>query len=315
VKPLSRRTRRVLPALLAGVLALGLTSCGDDPSSEAEASSSDLGNVSVEGDVGSAPKVTFDDTVEVDDLTSETLVEGDGEEVESGDQVMAHIWIGNGFTKEKAYSTYDDKTPQQLTVDEKQLSEVFLEGFEGHTIGSRVLVAAPAADAFGEAGNPQLGIGNKDTVVVIVDLLEMYQPPEPQDVPQSQMPTIVEKKGVPVSLDFSGVKKPAKDGDLLRTVVKEGDGEEITTDSTIKADYLGMVYGGKQPFDESFSSKPAEFALTGVVQGWTYGLSGLKVGSRVLLAIPPALGYGGQAQPNIPADSTLYFVVDIVSAK
>jgi peptidylprolyl isomerase len=35
----------------------------------------------------------------------------------------------------------------------------------------------------------------------------------------------------------------------------------------------------------------------------------------VLLAIPPELGYGDQAQPDIPANSTLYFVVDIVSAQ
>ncbi len=35
----------------------------------------------------------------------------------------------------------------------------------------------------------------------------------------------------------------------------------------------------------------------------------------MLLQIPPELGYGAQAQENIPANSTLYFVVDIVSAK
>jgi peptidylprolyl isomerase len=56
-------------------------------------------------------------------------------------------------------------------------------------------------------------------------------------------------------------------------------------------------------------------SLSQVVEGWTIGLSGMKVGSRVLLAIPPELGYGDQAQPDIPANSTLYFVVDIVSAQ
>ena len=35
----------------------------------------------------------------------------------------------------------------------------------------------------------------------------------------------------------------------------------------------------------------------------------------MLLQIPPELGYGAQEQENIPANSTLYFVVDIVSAK
>ncbi len=51
-----------------------------------------------------------------------------------------------------------------------------------------------------------------------------------------------------------------------------------------------------------------------MVKGWTYGLTGVKVGSRVVLEIPPVLGYGGQAQSAIPANSTLYFVVDVISA-
>jgi len=84
---------------------------------------------------------------------------------------------------------------------------------------------------------------------------------------------------------------------------------------TVTANYLGQVYDGDKPFDESYSQKPVPFALSQVVQGWTYGLSGLKVGTRVLLQIPPDLGYGGQEQENIPANSTLYFIVDIISAK
>ena len=129
------------------------------------------------------------------------------------------------------------------------------------------------------------------------------------------MPSIIEKKGEPVGLDFTGIAKPKADDDLKRSVIKEGTGATVTTDMTIKADYLGQTYGAKAPFDESFSKQPAEFALTGVVEGWTYGLAGLKVGSRVLLTIPPAMGYGAQEQSGIPANSTLYFVVDILSAK
>lgn len=309
---MSRRTRRVLPLVLPLILALGLSSCGDD---EGGASGDPLSTVTISGEQGKAPEVTWNGDFKADGISSETLVEGDGEEVSAGDKVTAQIWIGNGFDQEQAFSTYDEGGAQSLTVDENTLSEVFLEGMEGHTIGSRVAVAAPAADAFGEAGNPNLGIGNKDSILVIVDLIEMFQPPKPTDVPQSKMPTVVEKKGEPVALDFDGLAKPKPDGELLRTVLVEGDGEEVTTESTITADYLGMVYGAKKPFDESYSGKPAEFSLTGVVQGWTYGLSGLKVGSRVLLAIPPDLGYGSQEQANIPANSTLYFVVDIVSAK
>jgi peptidylprolyl isomerase len=116
-------------------------------------------------------------------------------------------------------------------------------------------------------------------------------------------------------MDFTGVPKPEQYGDFLRSTLKQGTGTTVTSDMTVKVNYLGMVYGAKKPFDESYTKKPAEFALNQVVKGWTYGLTGVKVGSRVLLQIPSLLGYGGQAQANIPANSTLYFVVDVLSAK
>ncbi|MCI6773963.1 MAG: FKBP-type peptidyl-prolyl cis-trans isomerase, partial [Bifidobacterium pseudolongum] len=51
----------------------------------------------------------------------------------------------------------------------------------------------------------------------------------------------------------------------------------------------------------------------GVIQGWTEGLRGKKVGSQVLLVVPPDLGYGDKEQGEIPANSTLVFVVDILA--
>lgn len=311
---MSRRTRRVLPVLISAVLALGLTACGDEGGGGGSDSGDPLSQVTITGDHGKAPKVSWDGTFEADEITSETLIEGEGEEVSSGDRVQAHIWIGNAIPKEEVFSTFE-QGPETLTADEEQLSEVFLEGLEGHTIGSRVAVAASATDAFGEQGNPQLQIGNKDSILVIIDLMEMYEEPKPVDAPKAQQPKVVEEKGTPVALDFAGLEEPQADGELLRTVVKEGDGKTLEPESTITANYLGMVHGAKKPFDESYSKQPAEFSLQQVVPGWTYGLSGLKVGSRVLLTIPPELGYGAQEQAGIPADSTLYFVVDIISAK
>jgi peptidylprolyl isomerase len=309
-----RRHRRVLTPLLAAFLSLSLVSCGDDEGGSA-ADSTAFDKVSVTGDFGKSLEVKYDSKVEVDQISTEVLSEGDGAEVADGDQVMVHLYIGNGFTQEQAFNTYDSGKPEQVTVDERQLSEVFLAALNGHTIGSRVAVLAPADKAFGEGGNPQLDIGNKDTILVVADLIEEFQPPKAVDVPKSKMPKLIIEKGDPVGFDFSGLPKPQPDDDLKRTILEKGDGETVTQDMTITADYLGQVYEGKKPFDESFSGKPAEFSLSQVVQGWTFGLSGVKVGSRVLLAIPPELGYGPQEQPNIPANSTLYFVVDIVSAK
>jgi peptidylprolyl isomerase len=312
--PVFRPARRVLPFLLVGALGLGLASCGDDEGSST-ASSAGFDDVSVTGEVGKSIDVKFDSQVSVNEVSTKVLTEGDGPEVADGDQVTTHLYLGNGFTQEEALNTYDSGSPERLTVDENQLSEVFIDALSGHTVGSRVAVLAPASEAFGETGNPQLGIGNKDTILVVADLIGIYEPPEATDVPASKMPELVIEKGDPVGFDFSGLPKPKPDDDLKRTVLEKGDGETVTQDMTITADYLGQVYKGKKPFDESYSGQPADLSLSQVVEGWTIGLSGMKVGSRVLLAIPPELGYGDQAQPDIPANSTLYFVVDIVSAQ
>ncbi|MEP9365096.1 FKBP-type peptidyl-prolyl cis-trans isomerase [Nocardioides sp. CN2-186] len=318
---MSRRLRRLPILLLPLVMMTALSACGSDDGSSSDGSSSsssastdDLHGISITGDVGKEPTVTWDGKLDVDKTETSVVTAGDGDTVAEGDQVNAHLWIGNGTTQKKAYSTYDAGKPETVTASD-QLAPVFKDAILGQKIGSRVAVTTTAADAFGESGNPQLGIGNQDTVLIIVDIIDQYTPPKPKDVPSSQLPSLKIEKGDPVGFDFSGIDEPKADGDLLRSVIKEGTGETVTTDMTIKADYLGAVYGAKKPFDESYSKDPVEFALTDVVQGWTYGLSGLKVGSRVILQIPPSLGYGDQAQTNIPAGSTLYFVVDIVSAK
>lgn len=318
MKPVFRRTRRVLPLLLAATLGLGLASCGDDEPSSSSSSNDNLDSVSVEGEVGTEPKVTFDGKVDVSEITTEVLTEGDGPELATGDQVLSHLWIGNGFTEEKAFSTYDAEKPELLTVDEQQLSPLFIEAVDGQTVGSRVMVAAPASEAFGEQGNPELGIGNKDTVVVVVDLMsDVLEEPSGQSAkPPSWVPDLVEKDGVPTGFDFKGVPEP--NGQLRSADLVKGDGAKVEKGQTIVVNYLGQVFGGKQPFDESFSGDPTSFQIGvgAVVPGWDKTLVGTNVGSRVVLAIPPEDGYGKQGNPQagIKGDDTLYFVVDVLAA-
>ena len=52
-----------------------------------------------------------------------------------------------------------------------------------------------------------------------------------------------------------------------------------------------------------------------LIDGWVEGLQGVKVGSRVMMVIPPEQGYGKKGSPpSIPANATLVFVIDVLGA-
>lgn len=309
-------SRRARLAAVSGVLLLssaGLAACGEDDSTAAGAG---LDAITVDGEPGKEPKVSFEDEVTPDGIESTVLVEGDGEELAAGDNAFAHIWMGNGFTQEKAFSTYDAESPELLTYAD--LGKPFQEAIDGHTVGSRVAVVASAEETYGEAGNPQLGIGNQDGLVIVVDLLGKVatEPSGEEREPAKWAPTLVEEGGTITGLDFTDTNKPSKN--LLDTTLIKGDGPVVEKGQTIAVDYLGQVYEAEKPFDESYSKEPTSFPIgTGaVVEGWDQGLVGQTVGSRVILSIPPALGYGeaGNEQAGIKGTDTLYFVVDILGA-
>lgn len=113
----------------------------------------------------------------------------------------------------------------------------------------------------------------------------------------------------PVIAAGSGSEPTSK---VLVKTLKEGDGAVVCPGATIKANYVGALWNGTV-FDSSFKKgQPIDFSLDRVVKGWGYGLAHTHVGDRVELVIPASLGYGSQAAGDIPANSTLVFVVDIV---
>jgi peptidylprolyl isomerase len=315
----SRRLRRLV--LLLPVALLGLTSCGHSSSSSPSASSTGLLDaVSITGDVGHKPEVQWKGDLSADKVQSATVTKGTGDVVNEGDQVSAQIWIGDGASKKEAYSTYDQGGAQLLTLN-SQLSPVFAGAIQGAPVGSRIAVTAPAEQLVGPNGNTQLGIGKTDPLLVVIDLLSKPTPPltgpdgKAQPAP-SWAPRIVGKDENVTGLDFAKTPKP--NGKLRSAVLIQGTGATVKKGQSITVDYFGAVYGASKAFDESYSKQPASFGIgTGqVIPGWDKTLVGQKVGSRVILAIPPKDGYGKKGQPSagIKGTDTLYFVVDILGA-
>jgi peptidylprolyl isomerase len=104
---------------------------------------------------------------------------------------------------------------------------------------------------------------------------------------------------------------------LVTKDLVSGSGKAAQVGSSITVNYVGVLYNNRREFDSSWKhGQPTTLPLTpgSVIPGWVSGISGMKVGGRRELIIPPNLGYGkGGRPPTIPPNSTLVFVVDLLS--
>ena len=103
--------------------------------------------------------------------------------------------------------------------------------------------------------------------------------------------------------------------ELIITDEVEGSGDEVTAGATVTAHYVGVSASSGEQFDASWDrGAPISFPLNGVIQGWSEGLVGMKVGGRRTLVIPGAMAYGANPPPGagIAPNETLVFTVDLV---
>ncbi len=105
---------------------------------------------------------------------------------------------------------------------------------------------------------------------------------------------------------------------LTVDTLTSGDGVAVSKDSTIEANYFGWTSDGKI-FDSSNqdgTTTSATFSLKSVIEGWTNGLDGVRVGSTVKLTIPAVQAYGATGSlPNIGPNEPLQFIVEVKSIK
>lgn len=100
---------------------------------------------------------------------------------------------------------------------------------------------------------------------------------------------------------------------LVAQDVIAGTGATVLATSTLTVHYTLMQWSDGAILESTWSSgNPATFPLANVITGWQQGLVDAKVGTRRLLVIPPALGYGPMAGHPLEKE-TLIFAVDIIA--
>ncbi|HEV7449382.1 MAG TPA: FKBP-type peptidyl-prolyl cis-trans isomerase [Candidatus Paceibacterota bacterium] len=98
--------------------------------------------------------------------------------------------------------------------------------------------------------------------------------------------------------------------------IATGSGRAAAPGDTITVNYTGKFQDGTV-FDTSVGKAPFSFTLGAgqVIQGWDQGLVGAQAGTKRILVIPPALGYGPADYGPIPGNSTLMFEVDVLKVE
>lgn len=259
-----------------------------------------------------APGVEFQKPLEVTEPTVKVVTEGSGERVKAN-QVAEFSYIAvDGKEGKTLEDTFASKTePVELNDELKQGSPLIYNAFVGAKLGSSLALAIPgsAAKEGAQAGPTQL---------VIIKLLSakdappVLQKPEGDTVtPPAGLPTVKDNdKGIP-EISVAGVAAPTA---LVSQDLIKGKGAAVKETDTLTVNYVGVTLSGGKKFDSSFDrGQTASFQLSGVIKGWTQGLAGKTVGSRVLLVIPKDLAYGDAGQGDAKGD--LVFVVDILGVK
>ena len=113
------------------------------------------------------------------------------------------------------------------------------------------------------------------------------------------------------------VDKGFKVSKTTSKVLKKGGGDELAGGDAVKVNYVAVNGRTGKQFDSSFTTgKPLTLTLdkSAILPGFVKGLTGQKIGSRVLVAIPPKDGFNkATAQLDLKKNDTMVFLFDIVA--
>ena len=291
-----------------------------DTAPDAEASGAALETVTVSGDADSAPTATYNAPLAITSEVAKVANDGSGAAIEDGQVITFNYMVCDVVTGEKLFSTWgvtaEDNAPMSYTLSPTNFGEVLAGTLSGTKIGAQLLWGQPGLTAqqsyTGAATNGYL------YVLTVMDAQTLPDSASGTEVTPSDdsLPAISFVEGVPAVSVPDSFTDPT---DLVVQPLIEGDGPVVEAGQSIAVKYTGWLTDGTQ-FDSSWDKEsPDDVAVfsigTGnVIQGWDQGLVGQKVGSRVLLVVPSALGYPSGSGDTIPPDSTLIFVVDILGA-
>ncbi|MFF1281152.1 FKBP-type peptidyl-prolyl cis-trans isomerase [Streptomyces sp. NPDC058299] len=332
-----RRRSLLLAAVPAGLATLA--ACGDDSSDSGKTSASPSPSASaapppkiVDGPLpavtagtkfGEKPVIAKGPGDPSKNLAVKTLIPGSGRTVAENDFVQAD-YLGQIWDTAKVFdNSYDRKRPLVMQLAQGSIIDGWRYALAGKKTGSRIQIAVPPALGYGKSGQPDAGIKGTDTLVFVIDVVDSFNSKSSaKGKPVGQNDPALPKVAANTDGQVPKVTIPKSDPPkkLASEYVLEGDGAELKAAQTVLCQFQGLVWESGKTFQRTYGSgRLSQFSLEQMqqaVKGLAQGLTGKKVGSRVLIVVPPELGYGDNPPSGgiIKKGATLVFTVDILAA-
>ncbi|MFJ1545548.1 FKBP-type peptidyl-prolyl cis-trans isomerase [Streptomyces sp. NPDC088246] len=313
---------RRLAGLLVVPLLLLTAACGDEKGSASVSASASAASkdgfpaITAGAKFGEKPTLSKGTGNPPKELKTRVVSQGDGATLKNGDAIQVN-YLGQAWDSDKPFDNSFDRKPFDLTLGAGMVIQGWDKGLVGQKVGSRVELVIPPDLGYGAQG--QGDIKPNATLVFVVDVLKATQiPASAKGTEVAQDNIDLPKVGTNTDGKAPKVTIPTKSDPpkkLVSNYVLESKGDVVKDTDSVIVNYVGLLWKDGKTFDSTYTAgKTQTFPLAQVtLKGLKNGLVGKKIGSRVLLVIPPDQGFGDKAQQTIPAKSTLVFAVDILA--
>ena len=332
--PKSGLVRKIAAIVLASAFVVSVAACSDLPAevqgcTPVYSTGAAAKSVSAHGTFGADPKAKVPTPIVAKSIETNTIKQGTGLRLGKGDIADVTLTLYTGVNGQNAGSTgYGRSKQRQLAVGDTStaLPTVFAKSLMCERVGARVTTVLTAADFYGSASAAtQQGTDPTTVIVAVTDIEKGYRGRAVGTLQplQSGFPSVVTSgDGTPgLTLDL---QEPPKT--LQSELVRGGSGAVVKKGQQVLLQVQAVAWTDPAPtstIDSTWTDHtPRYYTLTALKKnatgqsldaGSVKSLIGKRIGSQVLVVVPPKAGYPSGKQPSgYPTGDTLIFVYDIL---
>ena len=255
-------------------------------------------DITVSGDAGGTPILTYVTPLHVDSVYRRTVWPGTGPALVDGGPVLLRYWVENGSTAALVSENYST-VPEPQVLSEGDLGAALYGTLKGQRVGARLLQVTP----------PGEGPGQGYPTVTVVDVLPT-RADGPAVVPNPGLPAVTLGTNGAPTITPTGAAPPST---LVIQPLIRGSGRQVEKTDVVTVQYSGFSWTTGELVDSTWDrGQPSSFALSDV-PAFAEGLAEQPTGSQVMLVVPPSYDLGATESESL-AGQTLVFVVDILAS-